>query len=203
MNRIQLAIFPALLLGILAVVFFASLADTSGVVLASAGDIATTATATVTQPEIQPSAQATATLSSGSCPISTRFPADIRQWCRLIDQYARPLGLDDNLIAAVMWQESGGNPKAYSKSGAVGLMQVMPRDGLAAAFQCTAGPCFATRPSMAQLYDPEFNISYGVRMLAGLVQKTGSLRNALRSYGPMDVDFYYADKVLKIYEAYR
>jgi soluble lytic murein transglycosylase-like protein len=201
MNRIQLALFPALLLGTLAVVFFASLAEPSVVVLAS--DDAITPTSTVAQPEIQPSAQAAATLSYGSCPISTRFPAEIRQWCRLIDQSAKPLGLDDNLIAAMMWQESGGNPKAYSKSGAVGLMQVMPRDGLAAAFQCTAGPCFSARPSMAQLFDPEFNISYGVRMLAGLAQKSGSLRNALRAYGPMDVDFYYADKVLKIYASYR
>jgi soluble lytic murein transglycosylase-like protein len=127
----------------------------------------------------------------------------VRQWCDLIHKYANPVGLDDNLIAAVMWQESGGNPKAYSKSGAVGLMQVMPRDGLAAAFQCKTGPCFANRPSMDQLYDPEFNISYGVRMLAGLLEKNGTMREALQAYGPMDVGYYYADKVLKIFQDYQ
>jgi soluble lytic murein transglycosylase-like protein len=111
--------------------------------------------------------------------------------------------MDANLVAAVMLQESGGNSKAYSTSGAVGLMQVMPRDGLAAKFQCAGKPCFASRPSMTELYDPDFNVSYGVRMLAGLVQKTGSTREALRSYGPMDVGYYYADKVLRIYQNYQ
>ena len=201
MNRVDIALIPALLLGILAVLLFASLADISTVVLASTDEIS--ATATVPQAEIQPVAQATATKTFDTCPISTHFPAEIRQWCRWIDQYAQPVGLDDNLIASVMFQESGGNPKAYSKSGAVGLMQVMPRDGLASTFQCKSGPCFAARPSMDQLFEAEFNISYGIRMLAGLVSKTGSLRSALRAYGPMDVDFYYADKVLKIYESYQ
>lgn len=56
---------------------------------------------------------------------------------------------------------------------------------------------------MAELYDPEYNISYGVRMLAGLIQKTGNPRDALKSYGPMDVGYYYADKVLKIFEVYQ
>jgi hypothetical protein len=39
-------------------------------------------------------------------------------------------------------------------------------------------------------------------MLAGLVRRTGSLRDALKSYGPMDVGYYYADKVLGIYQRY-
>lgn len=91
---------------------------------------------------------------------------------------------------------------AYSRSGAVGLMQVMPRDGLAAKFQCVNGPCFASRPTRAELEDPAFNIEYGTRMLAGLYQRLESWRDALRSYGPMDVGYSYADKVLAIYERY-
>ena len=99
-----------------------------------------------------------------------------------------------------MVQESGGNPDAYSHSGAVGLMQVMPRDGLAAGFMCVNGPCFGSRPSMSELYDPEFNVSYGTRMLSGLVAKRGSVRDGLMAYGPANVGYYYADKVLAIYE---
>jgi len=83
------------------------------------------------------------------------------------------------------------------------LMQVMPRDGLAANFMCKNGPCFASRPSMEELFDPEFNIAYGTRMLAGLINRTGDIREALRAYGPINVGYYYADLVLKIYEAYR
>ncbi len=117
--------------------------------------------------------------SSQDCSIPAKYPSTIRQWCTLIENYAGQAGLDPKLIAAVMLQESGGSANAYSKSGAVGLMQVMPRDGLAASFQCSGRPCFSARPSMAELYDPEYNISYGVRMLAGLAQKTGII--AMRS----------------------
>lgn len=121
----------------------------------------------------------------------------------MIEKHAKPVGMDPKFVAAIILQESGGNPKAYSKSGAVGLMQVMPRDGLAASFQCNGRPCFSSRPSMAELYDPEYNISYAIRMLIGLYQKSGDLRETLRAYGPMDVGYYYADLVLKIYNSYQ
>ncbi len=137
------------------------------------------------------------------CPLASAYPDSIRRWCGWIDQYARQYGLDTNLVAAVMLQESGGNPDAYSGSGAVGLMQVMPRDGIAAGFTCANGPCFASRPSMEELFDPEFNLSYGARMLAGLIERRGSVRDGLMAYGPANVGYYYADKVLAIYERYR
>ncbi len=64
--------------------------------------------------------------------------------------------------------ESAGDAGAYSSNGAVGLLQVMPRDGLAAEFMCPNGPCFASRPTTDELMDPEFNLAYGARMLADL-----------------------------------
>jgi soluble lytic murein transglycosylase-like protein len=140
--------------------------------------------------------------NSHKCRISSSFPAEILQWCELITAKAEQTGLAPDLIAALIWQESGGNPQAYSKSGAVGLMQVMPRDGLAANFTCANGPCFASRPTMEELQDPEFNVNYGTNMLAGLVKHSGSLREALKAYGPMDVGYYYADKVLALYRQY-
>jgi hypothetical protein len=140
--------------------------------------------------------------SKQSCRVSNGFPTDILQWCDLITAKAKQTGLDPDLIAALIWQESGGDPLAYSRSGAVGLMQVMPRDGLAAQFTCANGPCFASRPTTAELQNPEFNLDYGTGMLAGLVKHSGSLREALKAYGPMDVGYYYADKVLGIYRQY-
>ena len=140
--------------------------------------------------------------SSQPCRVSSKYPEDILQWCELITAKAEQTGLSPDLVAALIWQESGGNPLAYSKSGAVGLMQVMPRDGLAANFTCANGPCFASRPSIAELQDPEFNVGYGTGMLAGLVKHSGSLREALKAYGPMDVGYYYADKVLGIFQRY-
>lgn len=137
------------------------------------------------------------------CKVSTLFPDSVRQWCALITKYAGQHDLSPDLIAAVIWLESGGNALAYSHSGAVGLMQVMPRDGLAAAFMCRAGPCFANRPTRSELEDPDFNIAYGTRFLAGLYERTGSLREALKSYGPMDVGYSYADRILDIFQRYR
>jgi hypothetical protein len=137
------------------------------------------------------------------CEISRDFPKKVRRWCDLIELYAHKQQLPPDLLAALIWQESGGNPTAYSRSGAIGLMQVMPRDGIARTFKCPGGPCFAKRPTIAQLKDPDFNIEYGARMLANLVKRQGSLREALKAYGPMDVGYYYADKVLGIYEKYK
>lgn len=137
------------------------------------------------------------------CSLGARFPDSVRQWCGLIKKYAQEQSLDANLIAAVIYQESGGNPKSYSGSGAVGLMQVMPRDGLAARFMCNGRPCFSSRPSMNELYDPEFNISYGTRMLSNLNNKYSNLRDALMAYGPANVGYYYADIVLGLYESYK
>jgi len=141
--------------------------------------------------------------TSSPCQLSGRYPEKIRQWCTLITDYSNKHGIEPDLIAALIWQESGGNPQAYSRDGAVGLMQVMPRDGIAANFMCVNGPCFRDRPTMAELEDPEFNISYGTNMLSNLQAKKGSIREALKSYGPMNVGYYYADKVLGIFESYR
>jgi len=137
------------------------------------------------------------------CQVSSSYPDKILQWCQLITQYTKKYGLDPNLIAALMLQESGGNPQAYSSSGAVGLMQIMPNDGLAAGFMCPSGPCFAKRPSIQELQDPEFNINYGTRMLASLVDKYGNIKDALKAYGPGNVGYYYVNKVMAIYNNYR
>lgn len=135
--------------------------------------------------------------------MSNKFPDKILRWCELIDQSSEKYGVPNNLIASVILQESGGNPDAYSSSGAVGLMQVMPSNGIASKFICSSGkPCFENRPMMEELYDPEFNINYGTRMLSNLYKKEGNWRNALFKYGPMDVGYYYADIVLKIWDQY-
>jgi hypothetical protein len=104
--------------------------------------------------------------TTGDCKVSRKFPDRVYKWCDLITRFADQHNLPPDLIAAVIWQESGGNPQSFSRSGAVGLMQVMPSDGLAAQFQCANGPCFANRPKTKQLKDPEFNIKYGVRICA-------------------------------------
>lgn len=58
------------------------------------------------------------------------------------------------LIAAVIQQESGYDPRAQSAAGAVGLMQIMPQ---------TARDCGV---SAADLWEPDKNIHLGARILA-------------------------------------
>jgi len=151
-----------------------------------------------------PDSQADGTQDSDSdgCQVSSAFPESILEWCGLISHYAEKNSLEPDLVAAVILQESGGQHLAYSHSGAVGLMQVMPRDGIAETFMCKNGPCFSSRPTISELQDPEFNIAFGTRMLSGLKERFGNIRDALKSYGPMGMGYAYADKVLAIHERY-
>ncbi|MBE0695811.1 MAG: transglycosylase SLT domain-containing protein [Anaerolineaceae bacterium] len=192
---VQKMIFPGLLLGILSLIGVTSLLAISPVQVSSAAPPPVQAQE---QPQEQAAVDESTPNLSSECSLSGSYPETILQWCGLIEQYARDNTIDANLVSAVMLQESAGRPDAYSKSGAVGLMQVMPRDGKAAGFVCKNGPCFADRPSMSELFDPEYNVAYGTQMLANLLRKHGDMREALRAYGPMDVGYYYADLVLGI-----
>jgi hypothetical protein len=219
MNKIHSAILVSMMLGGALIVFVVSLIPPQEMVFANtppdlSDDLPNTDKADAIQysaglpPEFeeQPAVQVTLVEDLSvpvGCSISSMYPEDIRQWCELVIQVAENYDMDANLIAAVMLQESGGNPRAYSKSGAVGLLQVMPKDGIAASFTCINGPCFANRPSSEELFDPAFNLQYGVRMLAGLLTRYGNIRDALKAYGPMDMGYHYADKVLSIYQNYQ
>jgi soluble lytic murein transglycosylase-like protein len=182
MNPVQKAIVPGILIGVFTLVGLSRLVTPPLTVSAATEEVQN-----VAEQEKQ-----------SSCEFHERYPANILPWCALIEVTADKYNMDALLIAAVMLQESGGQPEVISGSGAVGLMQVMPRDGIAATFQCINGPCFTNRPSIAELKDPAFNVDYGVRMLAGLTERHGDIREALKSYGPYDVGYQYADKVLTI-----
>jgi soluble lytic murein transglycosylase-like protein len=179
----QKVLIPGIISGIIVLVLIAHLLTATQTVAAA------TPAASTTQSEAQSALSANCSLS---------LPDSISNWCNLIEQAAQKYNVPAQLIAAVMLQESGGQVGVISASGAVGLLQVMPSDGIAASFMCGSGPCFASRPTTRQLLDPAFNIDYGVHMLAALTQKYGSEREALKAYGPYDVGYYYADKVLAI-----
>ena len=142
-------------------------------------------------------------IEGAECEVSKKYPPKVRRWCGLIMENGKKYGVPVNLIAAVMLQESGGNPRAYSRSGAVGLLQVMPRDGRAGKYMCANGPCFEGRPLRKELEDPAYNLKYGVKMLKRLKEREGNWRGALAAYGPGDAGYSYADKVLRIYKSYR
>ena len=105
--------------------------------------------------------------------------------------------IDINLLAALTWWESGGQKDAISSSGAVGLTQVMPRDGIAASFKCVNGPCFMNRPSTEELKNPQFNLDYGGCFLSSLVSDFG-LREGLTRYSGGYSYSQYADPIAQI-----
>ncbi len=183
MSAVQKAIFPAILLSSLLLFLLNSIVNPGKTATAINDD--------------QPAGVERTT--GVECSQLTRYPDKIAPWCNLIEEKSRRFEVDPLLIAAVMLVESGGQPEVISHSGAVGLMQVMPRDGIASTFQCVNGPCFANRPTIEELKNPEFNLEYGVAMLAGLINRYGNTRDALKAYGPGDVGYWYADKVLGIY----
>lgn len=87
----------------------------------------------------------------------------------IIDRAARANELDSALLHAVISVESNYDPKAVSKKGAVGLMQLMPAT--------------ARRYGVANAYDPAQNIQAGAHYLSDLLKMFNSDKSlALAAY---------------------
>ena len=130
-------------------------------------------------------------VSGGSAPPSSNVAAILGAYgvaepsvSRLVDNpykgvigfYARQQGVDPELVARVVFQESANNPKAVSPKGAKGLMQLM---------DATAKELGVSDP-----FNPEQNIRGGVTYLKGLLdQYGGDEAKALAAYnaGPTAV----------------
>ncbi|HXT19219.1 MAG TPA: transglycosylase SLT domain-containing protein, partial [Thermoanaerobaculia bacterium] len=65
--------------------------------------------------------------SSIAAPRTLRLrPVPVPQWGDWIHQHADLHGVDPRLVQAIVQVESGYNARARSRTGAVGLMQLMP-----------------------------------------------------------------------------
>ncbi len=93
-----------------------------------------------------------------------------------IREAAQETRLSEDLIRAVIKQESGGDSTAVSPKGAAGLMQLMPDTARAV--------------GVSDRFDPRENILGGARYLRQLVDRFGNLENALAAYnaGPGNVE---------------
>jgi len=127
-------------------------------------------------------------------------PTTKAEIANLIDKYSEAHNLDADFVKAVVQQESGFNPNATSKCGAMGLMQLMPST--------------AESLGVTDAYDAEQNIYGGTKYLKGLMDRFGNNKelalaaynagpNAVKKYGgipPYAETQNYVKKVLSNYD---
>ncbi|MDP4104464.1 MAG: lytic transglycosylase domain-containing protein [Bacillota bacterium] len=120
---------------------------------------------------------------------------------KIINQAAQQNSIPAKLIKAVIQQESSFNTNAVSKTGAAGLMQLMPGT--------------AKSLGVSDVFDPGQNVLAGSKYLKQLLDKyDGKIELALAAYnaGPANVDKYggippfeettnYVRKVSDLYNA--
>lgn len=125
--------------------------------------------------------------------VFTRYSKEIKAACKKYN-------LDPKLIRALIQVESNFNPKAKSKAGAVGLMQLMPST--------------AKQLGVKDRLNPADNIEGGVRYLRYLIERfDGNITYAIAAYncGPLNVEKYgkippfketrrYVKKIYSIYK---
>lgn len=137
--------------------------------------------------------------TTGQWDLIIREDPPVLPWRDVAEREAERYGIDPNLVRAVIYVESGENPKAVSPKGAEGLMQLMPGT--------------AKELGVGNAFRPRENVQGGVGYLASLLQRFGGdLELALAAYnaGPGAVERHggippypetqtYVKRVLEIY----
>ena len=127
----------------------------------------------------------------------------IRSYDDVISEAARRNGLSSSLLKALIHVESYFNPRAVSKKGAMGLMQIMPEN--------------LQLLNISDPFDPWENIMGGAAYLKAMLQRfSGQLPLALAAYnaGPTVVEKYngippyretqnYVQKVMRFFRLYK
>ena len=128
----------------------------------------------------------------------------IRQYSPIIETAAKAHGVETALVHAVITAESGYNPRAVSRAGAQGIMQLMPDT--------------ARRFGVQNSFDATQNIQGGVKYLRELLTMfNGNRELALAAYNagenaviragnrvpPYAETMHYVPKVLGIYRKFQ
>lgn len=135
---------------------------------------------------------------------SARFHAVLseRELEPLIKRHSSQQQLHPALIRAVIKAESNFDPRAVSRAGAIGLMQLMPQT--------------AVQLDVRDMFDPDENVGGGTKYLRQLLDRFhGSLPLALAAYNagenivdryqslpPIDETRQYVRKVLRYYRTF-
>ena len=128
--------------------------------------------------------------------------ANRARFTAIVNAAAQRYQLNQALLHAVITAESGYDPDAVSRAGAVGLMQLMPET--------------AQRYGVWNRRDPTQNIQAGARYLKELLSRFQNLRlalaaynageNAVAQYGnhvpPYEETQIYVEKVMKLFREF-
>ena len=131
------------------------------------------------------------------------FAENRKKYKQLIGKAARRYRVSEALLDAVVTAESAYDPRAVSRAGAVGLMQLMPGT--------------ADRYGASDRYNPESNVYAGTRYLRDLLKQFGDTKLALAAYNagennvikygykipPFKETQHYVRKVLHYFDKYQ
>lgn len=104
-----------------------------------------------------------------------------------VSEAATRFAIHEHWIRAVMQAESAGRPRAISRAGAMGLMQIMPATWAELRRQYRLGN---------DPFDPRANILAGAAYLRAMFDRYGKPRHMLAAYnaGPGRVDQYLSEQ---------
>jgi hypothetical protein len=127
-------------------------------------------------------------------PLPQEYQAPIAKW-------SNNYNISPNFLAALIFTESGFNPRARSGAGAISLVQFIPSTAVGVAKRLGVSP-FSPNDLIA---NPELAIRFAAYYVADDISRYGSPKLALIAYQqgayvPGTVG--YADKVLRIEKAY-
>jgi hypothetical protein len=136
-------------------------------------------------------------------PSQTPYAGKESDFAGTIKEASTKFNVDEDLIRAVIRQESGFNARAESSCGAMGLMQLMPTT--------------AADLGVKNAWDPRENVMGGVKYLKSLLDRfDGNITKALAGYnaGPGAVEKHggvppfaetqnYVRSILGMYEDYK
>lgn len=127
--------------------------------------------------------------SAAAQTMSSTVANAVASYAAFIDEAAQRFELPAAWIRAVIRAESGGDPRAVSDAGAMGLMQIMP---------VTWGELRVHHGLGADPFDPRDNILAGAAYLRQLHDRYGNIRAMLAAYnaGPARYEASLAGKPL-------
>lgn len=158
---------------------------------------------TLAKPEPgEPVLSQTKTMSEKTLPLVQGMETELL-YHSIIIEAANRYQVDPAIVKAIIMAESSYNPKAVSKKGAKGLMQLMPKT--------------AAELGVKDSFNPAYNINGGVQYYKKMLnQFNGDVKLALAAYNagsrkvkqyqgipPFKATRYYIKKVFKYYQYYK